>query len=156
MLNLHLVAIGGRMPNWVTEGCDEYRRRIRGRMTLNLVEVPAVKRGKNVNPARIAMVEERRLTAAVPGGCRLIALDRQGRQMSTMDIVRRLEDWLGNGEQAALVVGGPEGLSGDFLAKADECWSLSALTLAHPVVRVVLAEQVYRCWSILEGLPYHR
>ena len=114
MLNLHLVAIGGRMPNWVTEGCDEYRRRIRGRMTLNLVEVPAVKRGKNVNPARIAMVEERRLTAAVPGGCRLIALDRQGREMSTMDIVRRLEDWLDNGEQAALVVGGPEGCPGTF------------------------------------------
>ncbi len=156
MLNLHLVAVGGRMPHWVTEGCTEYRQRIRGRMALKLVEVPAVKRGKNVDPARIAMMEERRLAAAVPGGCQLIALDRQGRQMSTLDIVQRMEDWLGNGEQAALVVGGPEGLSGDFLGKADECWSLSALTLAHPVVRVVIAEQIYRCWSIMEGLPYHR
>ena len=156
MLTLHLVAVGGRMPHWVTEGCAEYQRRIRGRVALKLVEVPAVKRGKNADLARAALEEERRLTAAVPGGCRLIALDRQGRQMSTMDIVRRMEGWLGDGEQAALVVGGPEGLSGDFLAKADECWSLSALTMAHPVVRVVLAEQLYRCWSILEGLPYHR
>lgn len=156
MLKLHLVAVGERMPHWVAEGFAEYQKRIRGRMTLSLVEVPAVKRGRHADLARLVAEEERRLAAAVPANCRLIALDRQGRQLSTMDIVRRLEDWLGNGEQAALVVGGPEGLSGDFLGKADECWSLSALTLAHPVVRVVLAEQFYRCWSILEGLPYHR
>ena len=156
MLKLHLVAVGDRMPPWVAEGYAEYQKRIRGRMTLSLVEVPAVKRGRNADLARLVAEEERRLAAAVPTNCRLIALDRQGRQLSTMDIVRRLEGWLGDGEQAALVVGGPEGLSGDFLGKADECWSLSALTLAHPVVRVVLAEQFYRCWSILEGMPYHR
>ena len=156
MLNLHLVATGERMPPWVSEGFAEYCKRIRGRMTLRLVEVSAVKRGKGSDPVRIAHEEERRLMAAIPPGCRRIALDRSGRSLSTLDIVARMERWLQDGEQAALVVGGPEGLTKAFIESADECWSLSALTFAHPVVRVLLAEQVYRCWSVIEGLPYHR
>lgn len=156
MLNLHLVVIGERMPRWVDEAFNEYRKRIHGRLALKLVEVPAIRRGKGADLERIAATEEARLAAAVPAGCRRIALDRTGRQLSTLDVSRRMEKWMLEGDQAALVVGGPEGLSGDFLAAADEIWSLSAMTFAHPVVRVVLAEQIYRCWSILEGLPYHR
>jgi 23S rRNA (pseudouridine1915-N3)-methyltransferase len=156
MLGIHLVVTGERMPSWVDAGFAEYSKRIRGRMTLRLIEVPAIRRGKGADLARVASEEERRLDAAIPAGCRRIALDRGGKPVSTLDIVARMERWLQDGEQAALVVGGPEGLSPGFINGADECWSLSALTFAHPVVRVVLAEQVYRCWSVLEGLPYHR
>ena len=156
MLKLHLVVIGERMPRWVDEAFNEYQKRIRGRMAMKLVEVPAVKRGKSPDLGRVAAEEESRLVAAIPDGCRRIALDRTGRALSTLDIAGRMETWMQDGEQAALVVGGPEGLSRQFLDASDECWSLSAMTFAHPVVRVVLAEQVYRCWSVLEGLPYHR
>ncbi len=156
LLNLHLVVIGERMPRWVDDGFEEYRKRIRGRMALKLTEVPAVKRGKSSDLKRVAAEEESRLAAAIPHGCRRIALDRSGRHLATLDIVNRMEAWMQDGDQTALVVGGPEGLSREFLDASDECWSLSAMTFAHPVVRVVLAEQIYRCWSVLEGLPYHR
>lgn len=156
MLNLHLVVTGERMPRWVDEGFAEYHKRIRGRMALHLVEVPAVKRGKGADLARVAREEERRLEAAIPAGCRRIALDRGGKSLSTLDITAHMERWLQDGDNVALVVGGPEGLSPAFIDSADESWSLSALTFAHPVVRVLLAEQVYRCWSVLEGMPYHR
>lgn len=144
------------MPRWVDEAYDDYHKRIRGRMAMKLVTVPAVKRGKASDLARVAAEEESRLVAAIPDGCRRIALDRAGRALSTLDIAGRMENWMQEGTQAALVVGGPEGLSREFLDASDECWSLSTMTFAHPVVRVVLAEQIYRCWSVLEGLPYHR
>ena len=118
--------------------------------------MPAIKRGKNADLDRIAAEEDQRLLAAVPKHCQIIALDRNGRELSTHQMATRFEQGLQNGEQLALLVGGPEGLSKDILQEARETWSLSALTFAHPVVRIMLAEQVYRCYSILEGLPYHR
>lgn len=156
MLTIHLVVIGDKMPAWVDQGVEEYQKRIRGRMALNLVQVAALKRGKNADIERIVAEEDRKLIAAIPPGCRTIALDRSGKSISTPGMVERFEQWLQDGEQIAMLVGGPEGLSSALIAEADETWSLSALTFAHPVVRVVLAEQVYRCYSVLEGLPYHR
>jgi len=156
MLTIHLVVIGDKMPAWVDRGVEEYQKRIRGRMAFNLVQVAAHKRGKNADIERIVAEEDRKLLAAIPPGCRTIALDRSGKSISTLDMVERIEQWLQDGEQIAMLVGGPEGLSSALIAEADETWSLSALTFAHPVVRVVLAEQVYRCYSVLEGLPYHR
>jgi len=156
MLSIYLVVIGEKMPAWVNLGVSEYQKRIRGRMALKVIEVPAIKRGKNADLRRIALEEDQRLIAAVPKRCRLIALDRQGKAISTLQMADRFEHELQQGDQIALLVGGPEGLSKDILQQVDETWSLSALTFAHPVVRVMLAEQVYRCFSILEKLPYHR
>ncbi len=156
MLTIHLVVIGDKMPAWVDQGVEEYQKRVRGRMALNLVQVAALKRGKNADIERIVAEEDRKLLAAIPPGCRIIALDRSGKSISTLGMVDRMEQWLQDGEQITMLVGGPEGLSDTLIAEADETWSLSALTFAHPVVRVVLAEQVYRCYSVLEGLPYHR
>lgn len=156
MLTIHLVVIGDKMPAWVDQGVEEYQKRVRGRMALNLVQVAALKRGKNADIERIVAEEDQKLLAAIPPGCRTIALDRSGKSISTLGIVERMEQWLQDGEQITMLVGGPEGLSDTLIAEADETWSLSALTFAHPVVRVVLAEQVYRCYSVLEGLPYHR
>jgi len=156
MLNIYLVVIGEKMPTWVDTGVAEYQKRVRGRMALKVIAVPAIKRGKNADLQRIAVEEDQRLIAAVPKQCRLIALDRLGKSISTLQMADRFEQGLQQGEQIALLVGGPEGLSKDILQQVDETWSLSALTFAHPVVRVMLAEQIYRCYAILEKLPYHR
>ncbi len=156
MLTIHLVVVGEKMPPWVEQGYRQYEKRIHGRVALNLIEVAAIRRRKNANIDTIVAREDQRIWAAIPHGCKVIALDRCGKCVTTLQFVDRLESWLQYGDQVALLVGGPEGLSADLLMRADETWSLSTLTFAHPVVRVILAEQIYRCYSVLEKLPYHR
>lgn len=156
MLIVHMVVIGGKMPDWVRQGYHEYAKRIRGRCALNLIEVAAERRGKNTDCGTTAARETARQMRAIPPGTRVIALDRGGQTHSTVEVSRRMEAWMRDGEQVSLLVGGAEGLSGQLLRDADETWSLSALTFAHPLVRVIVAEQIYRCYSLLEGLPYHR
>ena len=156
MLTIHLVAIGERMPAWVRQGYHEYAGRIRGRCALNLIEVATERRGKNPDRGKIAQREAARIERAVPPGTRVIALDRGGKTWSTVEMSRQMDEWMRHGEQVSLLVGGAEGLPPQLLRTADETWSLSPLTFAHPLVRVIIAEQLYRCWSLLEGLPYHR
>ena len=156
MLTIHLIVVGDKMPSWVEQGYNEYQKRIKGRVALNLIEVSAIRRGKNADLERIARDEDLKLLGAIPKGCKTIALDRTGKQLSTLQIVDHMKSWLQQGDQIAMLVGGPEGLSKEVLGQADLKWSLSALTFAHPVVRIVLAEQIYRCFSVLENAPYHR
>jgi 23S rRNA (pseudouridine1915-N3)-methyltransferase len=151
-----LLAVGERMPAWVSAGFDEYARRIQRDCRLELREVVAGRRGKGADLARIKRDEGARMLAAKPDRATFIALDVDGQSWSTPVLADRLRGWLGSGDDVALGVGGPEGLSEECVAAADVRWSLSALTLAHPVVRVVVAEQIYRAWSIVHGLPYHR
>ena len=155
-MHIHVIAIGERRPEWVSAGFDDYARRMPPQLGLRLVEATARRRTKGADLARIARDEGERLLAAVPAGARAVALERTGRMLTTADLARELERALGSGRDLALLIGGPEGLSPECLARADDRWSLSALTLAHPLVRVVLAEQLYRAWSILAHLPYHR
>lgn len=155
-MKIHLLAVGNRMPEWVEAGYAEYAKRLPRECCLVLHEIPAGKRGKNVDLARLTAEEGERLLAAVPKGARVVALDRTGREHDTESLAGALRAQLGRGGDLALLVGGPEGLSDECLATADERWSLSRLTFAHPVVRVVLAEQLYRAWSIISHKPYHR
>ncbi|UCH53722.1 MAG: 23S rRNA (pseudouridine(1915)-N(3))-methyltransferase RlmH [Pseudomonadota bacterium] len=155
-MQIHLVAVGTRMPAWVAAGFHEYAKRLPASCRLVLREVPAIKRGKGANLARIAREEGLRLLAAVPNGARIVALERAGRTMDTVGVAAELANHMQNGQDLALLVGGPEGLAPEALSRAQAVWSLSALTLAHPVVRVVLAEQLYRAWSIINERPYHR
>ena len=124
-MKIHLLAVGTRMPGWVKTGYAEYGTRLPRECALNLLEIPAGKRGPNAGVARIVRDEGERLLAAVPPGSRLIALDERGLQWNTAEL-------------------------------ADRLWSLSRLTLPHPLVRVVVAEQIYRAWSLLQHHPYHR
>jgi 23S rRNA (pseudouridine1915-N3)-methyltransferase len=155
-MHIHIIAVGKRMPQWVDDAYREYARRMPRHCSLNLIEITAGHRGKNADLVRINRDEGERLLAAIPAGARVIALERRGRDKSTEELVAALDRWLQDGQDVALLIGGPEGLSEECLTRADEIWSLSSLTLAHPVVRVVLAEQLYRAWSIQAGLPYHR
>jgi 23S rRNA (pseudouridine1915-N3)-methyltransferase len=155
-VKIHLIAVGDRMPGWVEAGYREYAKRLPRECRLALHEIPAGKRGKNADLARLIRDEGARQLAAIPAGCRVVALDRTGRQMDTEALAADLKKRLAGGQDLALLIGGPEGLAPECRRRADATWSLSALTLAHPVVRVVLAEQLYRAWSILRNLPYHR
>lgn len=155
-MQIHIIAIGDRMPGWVEEAYVEYARRLPREFRLNLHEIPAGRRAKGADLVRLARAEGERQLAAVPAGTRIVALDRGGRELETESLAARLEAQLAAGQDLALLIGGPEGLAPACLAAAHERWSLSRLTFAHPVVRVVLAEQLYRAWSIISGHPYHR
>jgi 23S rRNA (pseudouridine1915-N3)-methyltransferase len=155
-VQLHLIAVGNRMPAWVEQGYQEYAKRLPPECALALHEIPAGKRGKNADIARLTRQEGEKMAAAIPKGARVVALEVGGRAWSTEQLSARLDSWMGEGRDVALLVGGPEGLEPGMSAAADERWSLSPLTLPHPLVRIVLAEQLYRAWSILKGHPYHR
>lgn len=155
-MRIYLVAVGGRMPSWVNEACSDYFSRLPSECELVLREIPAARRGKNADLARIARDEGERMLSAVPKGCFVVALDERGRTFTTAELTQCLDDWMHSGRDTVLLVGGPEGLSDACRDRADLVWSLSPLTFPHPLVRVIVAEQVYRAWSLLRGRPYHR
>jgi 23S rRNA (pseudouridine1915-N3)-methyltransferase len=155
-MRIHLIAVGTRMPAWVEQGFKEYSQRLPADCTLQLVEIPAGKRGKNADIARITRDEGERMLAAIPKGAQVIALEVKGKAWSTEQLAQELDGWRHDGRDVALLVGGPEGLAPDCVTRAEGKWSLSNLTLPHPLVRIVVAEQLYRAWSILHNHPYHR
>lgn len=155
-MDIHIIAIGQQMPDWVNEACGQYKSRISGQCRLKFKALQAKKRGKGADISRILNEEGSALIAAIPAGCHTIALERTGKVIATRKLAKVLERCMMEAQGLAFLIGGPEGLSVDCKNRAHETWSLSALTLAHPVARVVLAEQVYRAWSIINNLPYHR
>ncbi|MDX1252347.1 MAG: 23S rRNA (pseudouridine(1915)-N(3))-methyltransferase RlmH [Gammaproteobacteria bacterium] len=155
-MRIHLIAVGERMPGWVQQGYQEYAKRLPPECGLHLAEIAPGKRGKGASVARAVHDEGERMLAAIPRGSKVVALEVDGRPWRTGELAQRLEEWMRSGSDIALLVGGPDGLSPACRARANEQWSLSPLTLPHPLVRIVLAEQLYRAWSILKGHPYHR
>jgi 23S rRNA (pseudouridine1915-N3)-methyltransferase len=155
-MNIHLLSVGNKMPRWVSEGYREYAKRLPAECRLNLIEIAPGHRGKSADIRRTLRDEGERMLKAIPKGCHVIALDVPGRTWSTEQLAQRLGDWMEAGHDLALLVGGPEGLAESCLQRADSHWSLSPLTLPHPLVRVLLSEQIYRAWSLLRNHPYHR
>ncbi len=155
-MRIHLISVGNRMPAWVEQGYGEYAKRMPPECALQLKEIAPGQRGKGRSARRAVLDEGGRMLKAIPERSRVIALDVEGRAWSTEKLSQRLAAWMAEGRDPVLLVGGPEGLAPDCLARAEERWSLSALTFPHPMVRVILAEQLYRAWSLLQGHPYHR
>lgn len=155
-MRIHLLAVGTRMPAWVTEGYQEYAKRLPRECELALKEIAPAKRGKNADAARFREEEGERLLAALPRDAEVVALDLSGKPWSTPALAQNLKGWLAGGRDVALLVGGPDGLAPACLARANQAWCLSNLTFPHPVVRIIVAEQVYRAWSLLNNHPYHR
>lgn len=155
-MKIRLIAVGTKMPGWVTEGFNEYVKRLPHEFSLELVEIPLGHRGKGADLARAKRQEGELVLAAIPKGDRIIALEVGGRNWSTEQLAEQAEQWRMSGQNVCLLVGGPDGLSPECVAVADQKWSLSGLTLPHPLVRILLAEQLYRAWSILQGHPYHK
>lgn len=156
MLRLTLITASNRQPEWVDAGADDYAKRLRGRCTLEIKTVPLARRTATTPVERAMHDEGERLLAQVPAGAHVVALLERGKPWSTKELAGKLEAWMQRGAPVALLVGGPDGLSPDCVARANERWSLSALTLPHGLVRVVAAEALYRAWSLLENHPYHR
>lgn len=155
-MHLHLISVGRRMPAWVEAGYAEYAKRLPPECALHLVEIDPLRRGKATPPALAREDEGRRILKAIPKGAGVVALDVQGQCWSTETLARYLGDWLSEGHDQALLIGGPDGLAPECLARARQRWSLSALTFPHPLARVIVAEQLYRAWSLIQGHPYHR
>jgi 23S rRNA (pseudouridine1915-N3)-methyltransferase len=155
-VQIHIIAVGNRMPAWVEQAYAQYAKRMPAHIRVRLRQLPPGKRSKGSNIERVLQDEGERVLAATPKGARVIALERRGCQLDTLALAQALREWMTQGRDIALWIGGPEGLAENCLTQAQEQWSLSALTLAHPIVRVVLVEQLYRAWSIIANLPYHR
>jgi 23S rRNA (pseudouridine1915-N3)-methyltransferase len=155
-MHIQLICVGNKMPGWVSEGYAEYAKRLPRECELILREIAPGKRGKNADIARAVDDEGKAMSAAIPASDRVIALDLSGKEWSTAQLAESLASWLADGRNVSLLVGGPDGLAAGCLARADERWRLSALTFPHPLVRIILAEQLYRAWSLLNNHPYHR
>jgi 23S rRNA (pseudouridine1915-N3)-methyltransferase len=144
------------MPGWVDSGFRDYVKRLPPECSLRLVEIEPGRRGKAVSAEVARRIEGERMLANLPKDVRVTALDVRGQSWSTEQLARQLAGWMAGGRDLVLLVGGPEGLAESCIERADQLWSLSPLTFPHPLVRIIIAEQLYRAWSILRGHPYHR
>jgi 23S rRNA (pseudouridine1915-N3)-methyltransferase len=152
---INLIAVGKRMPGWIEQGYNEYAKRMPVDFKLHLIEIPTSKyAGKDVT--RMIQQEGELMLAAIPKNNYLIALDVLGESWDTQQLAKNLQNWHDQSQDVSLLVGGADGLAQSCLTKAQRKWSLSSLTFPHPLVRVILAEQIYRAYSILTNHPYHR
>ena len=155
-MKARLIAVGERAPPWVAEGFSEYQKRLSHWLPLELLEVAPGMRGKGRDSARAMQDEGQRVIAALPKNAHVVALDGCGKAYSSEQLAQRLEFWRQQGRDLAFLIGGPEGHAPEVMNSANESWSLGPLTLPHMLVRLVLAEQVYRAASLLANHPYHR
>jgi len=155
-MRARLIAVGERMPDWVADGFDEYRKRLSRELPLELVEIRLGARGKGRDPARAIADEGAAVRAALPKDVHIVALDGRGSTWSSEQLAAELKRWRMEGRDLAFLIGGPDGHAADVLSNAHQRWSLGPLTLPHMLVRLVVAEQLYRAVTMLAGHPYHR
>lgn len=155
-MRIQLIAVGTKMPAWVEQGYREYERRFSGDISLSLQEISAGKRGKNADIKRILQKEGELTLSAIPKGNRIVTLEVTGKALTTQELAQHLSQWQMDGRDVSLLIGGPEGLAPKCIKASEQKWSLSALTLPHPLVRILVAESLYRAWSLNTNHPYHR
>jgi 23S rRNA (pseudouridine1915-N3)-methyltransferase len=155
-VRIRLIAVGERMPRWVDEVVADYTQRLAGSLKIALVEVPAGQRSSRGDPAQAMQTEGQRILALIKPQEFVVALDEHGTQSTTRELATWLSVRMHEGRDLVLVIGGPDGLGAEVLGRSDRKLALSKLTLPHPLVRVVLAEQLYRAHTVLSGHPYHR
>ena len=155
-MQLLIVAVGHKMPAWIEQGFDEYAKRMPPELRIVLKEIRPEQRSSSRTAATVMQLEAARIEAALPKQCRIIALDERGKDWSTVQLADALTGWQREGGDVALLIGGADGLDPALKQRADTLLRLSSLTLPHGMVRVLLAEQLYRAWSITRNHPYHR
>lgn len=155
-MKITIIAVGQRMPEWVVTAWLDYSERMPADYALTLKEIKPESRTTGKTVSQMMSAEAKRIEAAIPGQAQVIVLDEKGRHLTTMQLAEHLQNWRDSSQDIAIVVGGPDGLDPDFKKRYKEKIRLSDLTLPHPMVRVLLAEQLYRAWSINHNHPYHR
>lgn len=155
-MRIHLLSVGTRMPKWITEGYTDYAKRLPPECALRLVEIQPGYRAKGIDTNRVLAEEGERMLKALPAGAWIVALDINGNARSTEEWANELNRRIASGRDLAFLLGGPDGLATSCLDRADANWSLSRLTFPHALVRIIVAEQIYRAWSLLQRHPYHR
>ena len=155
-MQLIIAAVGHKMPAWIEDGYQEYAKRMPAECRLVLKEIKPVERSGGRTAETVMMQERSRIEAVLPKGGRVVALDEHGRDLTTLQLAQQLTNWQQLGGDVTFVIGGADGLDADFKKNADMLMRVSSLTLPHGMVRVLLAEQLYRAWSITRNHPYHR
>lgn len=155
-MRAHILTIAERAPSWVRQGYEDYAARLAHKLPLTLIELPLGRRGKSADPRRAIADEGQRMQAVLPKNAHIVALDGRGEAWSSEALARQLEAWMMQGRDPCFLIGGPDGLAPTCLALARQKWSLGPLTLPHALVRIVLAEQLFRACSLLANHPYHR
>jgi 23S rRNA (pseudouridine1915-N3)-methyltransferase len=154
-MKIMILAVGDKLPNWAETAVADYVKRMPREARVEIVPIRPEKRAGQ-SGERIKALEAARILEKLPAGCLLIALDEHGRELTTRELARTFDEWLHSGRDIALIIGGADGLSPDILSRAESTLSLSRLTLPHALARVLLAEQLYRAWTLLANHPYHR
>lgn len=155
-MQLLIVAVGHKMPAWIEAGYAEYAKRMPSDCRLQLKELKPVDRSGSRTAETVMAMEKSRIEEALPKNIRLVVLDERGKDLTTLQLSQHLNQWRQEGGDVAFVIGGADGLDAEFKKKADLSIRLSSMTLPHGMVRVLLAEQLYRAWSITQNHPYHR
>ncbi|HCE08127.1 MAG TPA: 23S rRNA (pseudouridine(1915)-N(3))-methyltransferase RlmH [Oxalobacteraceae bacterium] len=155
-MQLIIAAVGHKMPAWIEAGFSEYAKRMPSECRFHLKEIKPVERSASKTAETAMALERARIEAILPKGTRIIALDEHGRDLTTVQLSQLLTQWQQDGRDVTFVIGGADGLDAQFKARADQLIRVSSLTLPHGMVRVLLAEQLYRAWSITQNHPYHR
>ncbi|MFA6041286.1 MAG: 23S rRNA (pseudouridine(1915)-N(3))-methyltransferase RlmH [Methylophilus sp.] len=154
-MKLNIISVGHKMPSWVELACAEYIKRMPRELSVQLVGIKPDKRAAGKNSEVVQEAEAKRILEVV-GKDYIIALDERGQEVTTLQLAERMTAWLSNGRDVALIIGGADGLHTSIKQKADWLWSLSKLTMPHGMVRVMLAEQLYRAHTVIQNHPYHR
>ncbi|WP_250533637.1 23S rRNA (pseudouridine(1915)-N(3))-methyltransferase RlmH [Caballeronia sp. AZ10_KS36] len=155
-MKLYILAVGHKMPDWIESGFDEYAKRMPPELRIELKEIKPEQRSSGRNAESVMTAERQRIQAVLPKNARVVALDERGRDWTTMQLANALPGWQQDGRDVAFVIGGADGLAPEVKARAELMLRVSSLTLPHGMVRVLLAEQLYRAWSITQNHPYHR
>ena len=154
-MKLSVLAVGHRQPAWVNDGCAEYLKRMPRELPLTVSEIKPEPRGSKTRE-QLLSAEKARIREAMAAGSRLVVLDEKGDDLTTLKLAKRLEAWMQDGRDVALLIGGADGLDEEFKQQADDRLRLSSLTLPHGMARLLLCEQLYRAVSVLKNHPYHR
>lgn len=155
-MQIQIIAVGNKMPAWVNQASNEYLKRFNSDVGVSFKEISPGKRTKNTDIEKLKKDEGKRILDAIPKGNKVIALEVEGRQWSTAELSDHMSNWQMQGRNISLLIGGADGLSDECRAKAEQQWSLSKLTIPHPLVRVIVSEALYRAWSLMHNHPYHR
>lgn len=155
-MEIQLLAIGTRVPAWIDQGFSDYAKRFGGDCKLIVREISSPRKSRSEDARRVKQLEGQKLLASVSADTYLIALDPRGVHLATDAVAEKLDDWFQHHRTVALMIGGADGLSAECLAASREQWSLSKMTFPHALVRVIVAEQIYRAYSMLKNHPYHR